>query len=71
MNRKQKLEQIYDTLSSTEIMLIMSTSCLLLTSHSKSFVEAQKELLKKMEVRQEVKDICNDIFDEIKITEEN
>lgn len=39
MNRTEKIEKIYDTLSSTEIMMIMSTSCLLLTPHRKSFVD--------------------------------
>lgn len=70
MDRTEKIEKIYDTLSSTETMLIMGASCLLLTPHSRSFVDGQREMLKKLEVRQAVKDICNEIFDEIK-TEEN
>lgn len=69
MNKIEKLEQIYDTLSSTEVMLIMSTNCLLFTPHSKSFVASQREMLKKLDVRQAVKDICYEILDEIKITE--
>ena len=63
------LEQIVETLGENEVMIIASTNMLLMTSHTKEFVESTRKMINLLELRQIVKDYLNLILDEITIKE--
>lgn len=64
------LEQIKDTISIPELLLIQATQLLTMTPHTKEYIETQKTLTKKLDVREAVKAICLQVLDEVKIKED-
>ena len=63
----QLIEEVYDTITLPESLTIFGYKVLQLAPHSKEFVDEQKKLLKQMNFRKVVMNICQTILDEIQI----
>ena len=61
------LEQIKDTISIPELLLIQSTQLLTMTQHTKEYIETQKTLTTKLDVRDDVKTICLQVLNEVEV----
>ena len=66
----KSLEKIIDTISIPELLIIQGTQLLLLSPHSKDFIETQKIVINKTNIRDAVKAICLQILNEVEVNNE-
>lgn len=66
----KSLEKIIDTISIPELLIIQGTQLLLLSPHSKDFIETQKIVINKTNIRDVVKAICLQILNEVEVNNE-
>lgn len=66
-NIEHILSTLADTASVTEIQIILAMYILLLTPHSKEFIDEQRVLLTKLPIRKQIQDYCNKVLDEVEV----
>lgn len=64
------LDEMKDTISLPELLMIESTQLLTWYPHTKEYIEMQKAMIKKLDIRQVTKAICLQILDEVSIKED-
>ena len=67
MNATQLLEELKDTISIPELLIIQGNQLLLLSPHSKEYIETQRQLTLKLNIRDVVKAVCMQILDEVEV----